>query len=247
MLAVGGNESVTREFLRPEESSITTITSDGDLLLQIEDQARQRPFYYRVSSRILKHSSPYFDNLLDAGKFSEGAMFATRIAELQSTYDDFQSIPATDLPIIHISNTGLFSENTLHQAVLIHFFDILHNTTSVRIVAKGHAVNHIAVLAAIADRFSATPVIVKYAKTRKWSQLSQDLQPGKGNIIRRNNEILRRQKIYAGYVYGFNSWVLLHSRLLIESGSVKWTDSDPDVGEDYAPWWTLPGGLEGQN
>ena len=242
--AQGGGSLAARD-LEPKEKSIVTVVVNGDLLLRIDDQARQIPFCYRVSSSVLRQSSPYFEKLLDGAKFSEGAMFATKSVELLKLYVDVDSIPAAELPIINISNTGLLSENSLHQTVLIHFFDILHNTKSSRTVAKLHAINHIAVLAAIADRFSAIPAIVQYSRNKRWSQLSQDAQIGKGNTIRRNNEILRRQKIFSGYVYGFDDWVMLNSRLLVESGSMKWIDPDLEPGEDLAPWWNLPGGLEG--
>jgi len=233
-----------------------TIDAAGDLLLQIKDNSQNLRFYYRVSSIVLRRASSYFNTLLDPEKFSEGATFAFQRAKLEDQYGETSQLSPADLPIIHIADIGpLFPTKTPNTDVITHFFTILHRRDSFHLPPGGPSASHIALLAAVADRFDAVRPVSDYTVKKGWHKDMKEpnwsrMRWSTKKSVLKTKETFWRQRILAGAVLGLREWVLHHGRLLIDSGSERWkvgTDIDSttmiDTGAD-GPWWDLPYGIE---
>ncbi|MCJ1249093.1 hypothetical protein MMC30_006315 [Trapelia coarctata] len=236
----------------------TNVTIDvaGDLLLQIKDSSQNLCFYYRVSSTVLRRVSSYFDTLLDPGKFSEGATFACQKAKLEEQYGEMSHMLPAELPIIHIAEIGpLFPTKTPNTDVITHLFNILHRRDSSHLSPGGPSASHIALLAAVADRFDAVRPVSAYVVKKGWHKdmkepnWSRTRWSTKKSVFK-TKEIFWRQRILAGAILGLREWVLHHGRFLIDSGSEGWRDGADlettttiNVMAD-GPWWDLPYGIE---
>lgn len=217
----------------PEEDITVKIDSAGDLLVKIWDEVQDQAIAYRVSSSILRNASAYFETLLDPSKFSEGLSFNAILGKLRTQDKDISSVPTTALPVVLISDAGVLSAGASNQDVVTHFFKILHKLKHVPVK---NCLTHIAQLTIVADRFAVFPPIAAYVTKR--------------NIKQSIKEVAWRQRIFVGYVLDIPDWVVPYSRLLVNRGSIRWTDNEDDVaaakGKDE-PWWNLPGGLEGMS
>ena len=246
-------KSTSQVSQEPDADRIRAIDPNGDLLLGIDDIPKGILLYYRVSSIVLREASPYFNALLDPGKFSEGATFSNRLVHLKAQYCRMSSIPAVYLPNIHISEIGQYPAASSTNVVM-HFLEILHAATSSTPTTRA-LMNHIALLAIVADRFGATKPVLDYIVNQGWTQpgrATKGMKPSSPRLVVRSRETALRQCIFAGAVFGVHEWVMQSSRSLIDEGSERWnpsTDADPSSAsqEQYnAPWWYLPYGLEGE-
>ncbi|MCJ1475432.1 hypothetical protein MMC13_004094 [Lambiella insularis] len=233
---------------RPSQDSIITIETNGDLLLQIQNRLGGITFYYQVSSEQLRANSFYFNRLLDPEKFSEGAIFCTKLRELMKSHSDISQIPAADLPVVRISDFGPFPDRYSNKDVMVHFFDVLHGTNSPWVLTRSIP-THIALLALVADRFDATAPVLEHVTSQGWVQpMKDDKELKKVGIgpSTQNREVLWRRRIYAGVLLGVQEWVTNFSRLLIDAGSKQWQSVEGEDCSipDTAPWWNLPRGLE---
>ena len=234
-------EAAILGFRGDAECSTTVIDAAGDLVLEISEETWESTYRYRVSAAILADSSAYFRNLLDPDKFSEGATVRKQAIELRRCYHDTALIPDSKLPVVKISDIGHFPKANLVGAVLQQFFDILHSPlwTQTRPSAPGFAL-----LAVVADRFSATEPISSFARRWGWNRhdLSEYKNPNKNKL-----EALSRQRLLTGLLLGFDHWVWTYSVNLINEGSERWSTEEPLPNvEPEALWWSLPGGLEGE-
>ena len=245
-------QSISEVSPKPNPDNIRAVDASGDLLLGIDDISAGTLLYYRVSSIVLRAASPYFDALLDPGKFSEGAAFSTRIGHLRAQYCEIASIPAVCLPPIYISEISQYPAAS-RPNVLMHFFEILHALTSSVPTAKS-LMNHLALLAVVADRFDATQPVLDYMVNQGWTRsgrAKKGTNPSGHQLGTRSRETALRQSLFAGAVLGVPEWVMESSRNLIDEGSDRWNanidaDSSSANQEQHdAPWWYLPYGLEG--
>ena len=242
-------QSVTQKQDEVDKTNLVTIDPGGDLLLRIEDKALKAVVFYRVSSSVLRNVSLYFNTLLDPQKFMEGTGFHDRLKRLRQQYSNISSAPVIALPVVKLSDAGQIPTKQSNKDTITHFLDILHNVTSSSVIPKSLP-NHIALLAAVADRFDAVKSVQAHVERQGWTQLPKD---GKESAklayvsITRQLELLWRQRIYAGVVFCVPKWVMYYSSLLILAGSEKWNAvAATNPSADYtAIWWNLPWDMEG--
>lgn len=228
-----------------DDRTIVPISVAGNLLLQVEDAAKQQILYYRVSSNSLRSSSRYFNNLLDPQKFSEGVKFEEDLVELIDQFGGFASVPTTALPVVKIADIGQISKTASNKSVLTQFLSILHeNNYSPDTFSS--SMNTLAMLAIIGDRFDAIGSIRQVVEANIFNI---SFKIPKGTEKRSENhrtEIHWRQGILAGALLDNPEWINRYSHKLIDGGSIRWTNDDPFYGKkDLALWWNLPGDLEG--
>jgi len=249
------NTTLDGKYSSNDHSNVT-IDVAGDLLLQIDDSSSGLNFCYRVSSTVLRRASSYFDTLLHPDKFNEGATFASRQAQLRDQYGEAFPFPNDDLPVIHIADIGpLFPLNTPNMHVLARFFNVLHQKESFHLPAGVPSATHMALLAAVADRFDAIRAVSDYIVKKGWHTDMKEpnlrrIRRNTKNSVVKSKEIFWRQRILAGAILGVPGWVLHYGRLLIDSGSERWnvgTDQESTSMVDIATdglWWDLPYGIE---
>lgn len=230
-----------------EEFNGIVITQYGDVCLKILDQEAGVEHRYRCSRETLRSASAYFDVLLDPVKFSEGIAIEAEIQELYRLHGEV--IPSVKLPTVAIADIGELPATGVSASSLLKLFlSILHNPATPWLATRSQSVNLLALLAIVADRFSASTSIAAYLRKQK---LDVTLLKDKKSMSGDRLELENRQRLLAGIVFGFSQWVLLYSAALIVEGSKRWASTqaesgdEEDKGDDGARWWRLPGGIEG--
>lgn len=221
-------------------SDVIDIDPGGGLLLHVKHY-NESGQVYRVSVMVLRKASAYFDALLDPAKFSEGAAVRTRLVELTKVYAEAESMPASDLPRIAISDIGPVPKAKISEAAFKLFLDILHYPKASFPTPHIHL---ICILALVADRFDGTSPISSYILEHDWKKkLAKQDKTHKSEL---KSHVLHRQKLLIGLILGFQDWVYQYSSELIYQGLEKGTSDSADVDEE-APWRNFPHGVEGKH
>ena len=226
-------------------NNIVTISSHGDLVLQIEEGSSSKIVYYRVSSSVLRSVSRYFDVLLDPAKFSEGIQTGITAAQLEKDYPDISLVPTSSLPKISVADVGRFPAGMSNKSILSHFFKILHDPHYSSLSTATPLV--ITLLAIVADRFDATLPIAAFVKANK--RAAKAVMKSKDEISKgKVAEEVIRQNILSGLLLHIDEVVLHWSARLIMEGSPKWhlEDQDDDP-ERELQWWNLPDSIESKS
>ncbi|MCJ1454541.1 hypothetical protein MMC28_004894 [Mycoblastus sanguinarius] len=240
----------TRESSLPSpEAPAATIAGDGTVLLQLQDLTAGIEQYYRCSRRILRNTSKYFNVLLDPVKFSEGIAMEARVQELSQKYPDPTSIPPSELPIVKVTNEGLPEDSAATRASFRLFLNILHNPAMPWPISRPQSVNSIALLAIIADSFSAVDHVAAYLRKQS---LGSALMKDRKATTAHHMELENRQRLLAGLTFGIPDWVRQFSAALIVEGPKRSKTMNLEISEEEhdeqgsdALWWRLPGGVEG--
>ena len=229
--------------------SSVVISTSGNILLQINDSAMGIQRYYRCSRSVLRSASEYFDVLLDPVKFSEGIAVEARLQDLTRQYNDYTSIPASDLPKITVADVGDLPKGCISTATVIAlFFQILHDSSTTWPVLRAESVNLVALLSIVADRFACATKIAEYIIGHR---LRITLLKDRKSATAHKKELENRQRLLAGLIFGFSDWVYQCSAALIVEGPVRQAtisldnNEDEDQEGDDALWCSLPGGVEG--
>ena len=229
-------------------SSEVVIYKEGEIMLGIIDPTTGAHNHYRCSRTLLRSNSEYFDVLLDPIKFSEGIAIEAKLHELSKHYTDHASMPAFKLPSIIVSDVGQLPKACVSSNTVIRLFlSILHDPATPWPVPRSHSINLVALLAITADRLAAIRPIKEYLRAQKFDiTLLKDKKGGTAYKLELDN----RQRLLAGLIFGFPSWIRQCSAALITDGPQRRLtvnmDSSEDVeAEDHALWWTLPNRVEG--
>ena len=228
--------------------SEVVIATQGDVLLEVKDPRTGLDQRYRCSRAVLRSNSEYFNVLLDPIKFSEGIAIEATIQELVKQHTDYASIPASKLPAVVVSDVGQLPKACLSASTVIRlFFRILHDPATPWPISRLHAINLVALLAIVADRLAAIRPIRAYLKSQKFeTTLLRDRRTCTAHQL----EIDNRQRLLAGVIFGFPTWVRECSAALILAGpkrqvTTNLESGDDEEAEDDALWWRLPNGVEG--
>ena len=224
---------------RLESDKYIRIKDDADLILDVEVSSGDERVLYLVMTAALRDSSLYFRNLLDPGKFSEGARVSAVQKTLRDRYRSWQDSPPHELPRISITDIGQLSSHAQPEESMASFLRVLHGV---------HPPTHqptpswLANLVVVADRFdglnSIRALVGKHyslynAMTTRWLHSAYKEEP-------------TRQTLLSGMLLNLPQWVSSCSARLVNHGSHRW-DAVTEVvdQEPRAMWWALPNGVEG--
>ncbi|KAI9877323.1 MAG: hypothetical protein M1830_004253 [Pleopsidium flavum] len=229
-----------KHTLESSQANKTTIpiSDDADLILDVHIPAEDKHILYQVSTGGLRGSSPYFRNLLDPEKFSEGAHVRSVQATLLERYPSLRDAHATELPHISVLGIGQLSRGARHQESMTTFLRIVLGIPSDEYQSSP---SWLANLVVIADRFDCLEKIKEFVQTRHW--VHGVFATKWLNSTYKEESI--RQILLSGVLLDFPQWVTSCSARLVMHGSRRWNVAieDDDDGEK-ALWWTLPSGLE---
>ncbi len=230
-------------------SSTVVISSDGDILIQIKEATTDIYHSYRCSRKVLRGSSEYFNVLLDPVKFSEGIAIEARLKDLARQYYNSVNIPESELPRATVADMGDLPKACVSRGTVVRlFFKILHDPSTAWPVLRTESVNLIALLAIVSDRFACLNTIAEYLIRQG---LETTLLKDRKSATAHRIELENRQKLLAGFLFGFPDWVRQCSSALIIEGPKRQATTSLDSSEDeerrgdHALWWRLPGGIEG--
>lgn len=218
-----------------EEPSIAEIDTTGDLVLYIEHekQSEKLAHSFRVSSKVLKDSSKYFDRLLQPGRFGEATNVAEKHESLRQEYGSPEKAPVHELPVLNIVDLGRISNVKAIDGLLTDFLTILHGKEIQAVPPIGNLAN----LAVVADRFDALYVVKLYMTRRKI------LRGIDGRTIAKIETGLPeervRQRLLVAILLDHPLWVERYSLRLVVKG---WVGKEAELSS--ALWWDLPRRIE---
>ena len=236
--AIYGMEEATDGGRNDEPATDTVIISPlGDLVLEICDKKRGNTFFFRVVTERLRQSSPYFDHLLHAQKFSEGVKISAATEQLKLRYSEIADAPIRDLPTVKLSDVGKISSVSSIKPLVADFLRVLHGF---ELSVPAPPLANLANLAIVADRFDALSAVAEHVRKRGYLEALERRSRGKpASPI----EERIRQRLLLGVLFDHPAWLASDSKQLIATGSVCWKQ-DAKFDADAALWWDLPRGLE---
>lgn len=226
------------------------IDGRGDLILKIENAVPGKDLHYLVSIKTLQAASPYFNLLLDTTKFAEGVGLGEKLAELERTQGTADWVPLSMLPIITIKDVGAVPKTATIEVVLALFFCILH-MKSWEIEWGQPEWPFLALLAIIADRFNALPIITGFVHEQAWAPRSFTWDEKKALDAKEETKV--RQQILAGLLLGIHQLLKKQTAVLTVAGSMRWSGGHEGEEAQLAKvdtdvlWWDLPQNLEGKH
>ena len=236
------------DALEPLPSQSVLATS-GDVLLVFKDPITGSDVRYLCSRAVLRSTSEYFNVLLHTSKFSEGIAVNEKMRDLIKQYGDCSTIPASKMPTVNVSDVCHLpkASGPSTSTVVGLFFRILHDTNTPWPKSRSDPINLVALLAILADRLAAIRPIRGYLISQK---IDTALLRDRKTCTAPQLEIDNRQRLLAGIIFGFHTWVREYSASLIIAGSKRQMITNvesgaDDEGNEDALWWKLPNGVEG--
>ncbi|KAK7538945.1 hypothetical protein IWX49DRAFT_551453 [Phyllosticta citricarpa] len=219
---------------KQNESSVTVIASDGDLILRVKEDEGQEGFLYRVETSRLRRKSTYFDNLLGP-TFNEGVRVAKQLEELRKCNPRMIEVPAENLPEITLVDVGRISRVSSIKFLMADFLRVLHGSS---LGKDPPPLTNLANLCVLADRFDSLPAFATVVKKHKYLSLIDMKIKTKGFSASTEERI--RQRLLIGVFLDYPPWVRQYSRRLIVQGSARWK-ADIEEEDGAALWIDLPG------
>ncbi|KAK8210908.1 hypothetical protein IWZ01DRAFT_435146 [Phyllosticta capitalensis] len=216
------------------DSTITVIAPEGELVLRVKEDEGKEGFLYRVEISCLRGASAYFDNLLGP-TFSEGTRISRELEELRKGNTRLLDIPAEQFPEVTIVDVGRISRVSTIKVLMADFLRVLHGSS---LGKDPPLLTNMANLAIVADRFDALPTFAALVKKHKYLSLIDSKIKTKGYSASTEERI--RQRLLIGVFLDYPPWVRYYSRKLIVQGSARW---NPEFVEDdsTALWADIPG------
>ncbi|EAQ86960.1 hypothetical protein CHGG_08213 [Chaetomium globosum CBS 148.51] len=269
--AADGQDGESADLATKLGFPIVDIVPDGDILLDVTFEtsketlkaarkaAKPRPGQkvtppvfkarnrvgYRVQLSALKQNSKYFDNLLSDTRFAEARSIEESFQRLSLKNVKPSEADAGDLPLVKIHEDDEATRSAGHNSVFEDLLRILHRKQS---TAKAVTMQHLAVLALLADRFNCIAIVSRYlnALKYKWPATQTRVSRDDGPTLSRATEETLRQKILVAWLLDQPPKLQVATRELIMYGSRRWSEYlDEEQEESYAAaWWDLPDDLE---
>ncbi|KAK8158001.1 hypothetical protein BKA80DRAFT_207789 [Phyllosticta citrichinensis] len=224
---------------KQNESAVTVIAPDGDLLLRVKEDEGQEGFLYRVDVGRLRGASTYFDNLLGP-TFNEGVRVAKQLEELRICNPRMIEVPAESLPEVTIVDVGRISRVSSIKFLMADFLRVLHGSS---LGKEPPPLTNLANLCVLADRFDSLPIFAALVQKHKYLSLIDMKIKTKGFSASTEERI--RQRLLIGVLLDHPPWVRQNSKRLIIQGSGRWKADFEEKEEEGAALWTdLPGIIE---
>ncbi|KAI0181546.1 hypothetical protein GGR52DRAFT_43382 [Hypoxylon sp. FL1284] len=248
---------------------VVNIAEDGDLVLDVtlensRDTIRsariaqsrsvtreQQPapkkrvrLAFRVSLKVLKGQSKYFDRLLTDSRFKEAKDVSSAFATLSLKNIKPEAASAKDLPWIKIQDDDQATHYAHRDGALSDLFRILHGK---EVATKQVTMPFVTTLAVLADRFDCAAAVSKSLAGDlkfKWPVTSRKPVRDEISVMSRNNEDVLRQKIMVAWLLNQPNRFQLATKEIIMNGSCRWSSFAEDDGTSDAMWWYLQDGLE---
>lgn len=238
-----------------EASPITTISTDGDLILEYvvsSGTASSTSHKWRVASHLLASNSPYFQALLDPTKFSEGRNFNTQKqawADNQAPKGVSQhALPTVTLP--KVPPTSMCGEDAIELFLRILCLESVQETerTAFESGLRAQSPSLVARLIDLADSFNS-PRIVRdllwrveycYGKAKPGSLTKFNI-----SLLSTREDRIRQIIFISTFLADTKvTGVMTHSLIVV--GSRFWINGLEDPAEEDFRWKYLPNGLEGK-
>ncbi|KAI1769700.1 hypothetical protein GGR53DRAFT_12616 [Hypoxylon sp. FL1150] len=248
---------------------VINIVEDGDLILDVtlenskdtirsarlaqsrlpSHEARPAPkktirLAFRVSVKVLKGQSKYFDKLLTDSRFKEAKDISTAFAALVLKNVKPEAAEAKDLPWVKIQDDDQATQYAHRDSALSDLFRILHGK---QVATKQVTMPFVTTLAVLADRFDCAAAVSKSLAGDlkfKWPVTSRKPFRDEISVMSRNNEDVLRQKILVAWLLNQPNRFQLATKEIIMNGSCRWSSfAEEDEGSD-AVWWYLQDGIE---
>jgi len=222
-----------------DDERFIRIKDDADLVLDVEVSPGDGHILYLVTAVKLRDSSPYFRNLLDPEKFSEGVRLTAVQRTLRERYRSWGDVPPNELPRIPITDIGQLSSHLRHEEAMTAFLRVLHGVSP---QVNSASPSSLANLVVVADRFDGLSSIRELVRKHhglynaiatKWLHSTYKEEP-------------IRQILLSGMLLNIPQWVTSCTTRMVNHGSRCWGSVAEGVDEEWkALWWTLPNGFEG--
>jgi len=221
--------------LSASDEETVVIAAHGDLVLRIEHEARslKQSASFRVNSSALKQHSKYFERLLQAGRFGEGASVEAQHKTLREQYPSMMDAPTSALPVVKVEDLGRISTVKSLTSLCTDLLYILHGKDTNTFPPIANLSN----LAIVADRFDALDVVRGYVRRKKMVRAIDGKTTGKADVALSDERV--RQRLLVAIMLDYPFWVEKYSARLITKG---WVGEEVDVSAPL--WWDLPSRFE---
>ncbi|KAI2463210.1 hypothetical protein F4781DRAFT_437675 [Annulohypoxylon bovei var. microspora] len=248
---------------------VISIVEDGDLILDVifensKDTIRStrvaqskllsrepRPalkkrarLAFRVSFKVLKGQSKYFEKLLTDSRFKEAKDISSALATLKLRNIKPEAAEVKELPWVEIRDDDQATQYAHRDGAFSDLLRILHGK---EVVTKQITMSFVTTLAVLADRFDCTPAVSKSVAAGlkfKWPITSRKPLRDEVSVMSRNNEDILRQKILVSWLLDQPARLQAATKEIIMNGSCRWSPFAEDDERSDATWWYLQDGLE---
>ncbi|KAI1101782.1 hypothetical protein F4804DRAFT_288379 [Jackrogersella minutella] len=199
---------------------------------------------FRVSLKVLKGQSKYFEKLLTDSRFKEAKDISNAFAALKLINVKPEAAEVKELPWIEIRDDDQATHYAHREGALSDLLRILHGK---EVTTRQITMSFVTTLAVLADRFDCTPAVSKYLVSGlkfKWPVTSRKPVRDEVSVMSRNNEDILRQKILVSWLLGQPTRLQAATKEIIMNGSSRWSPFAEDDGTSDATWWYLQDGLE---
>lgn len=249
------------------QAKAQTVIEDGDLILEYTTSKHSLPstrasvtYRWKVSSKALMQSSPYFRAFLDPEKFSEGRSFmkqmelhslgvnsSTNETVESSSFDpDQDALPIMRLPDTHLSpRLGADTVGLFLRVLSFESFNWEEKEAFDKDL-KAQKPSFIAGLIELSDAFNSPQVIGESLKRSGYSPGKPKLPMTKFNsAMLKLNEDRIRQSIYIAKFLNRQAVFQMLTHSLVVAGSRFWVNGVERPEPGAPSWHYLADGLEG--
>ncbi|KAI1456199.1 hypothetical protein F4805DRAFT_468256 [Annulohypoxylon moriforme] len=248
---------------------VTSIVEDGDLILdmifenskdtirstrvaqsklssrepQLAPKKKAR-LAFRVSLKVLKGQSKYFERLLTDSRFKEAKDISSAFASLTLRNVKPEIADVNELPWIEIRDDDQATQYAHREGAFSDLLRVLHGK---EVATKQITMSFVTTLAVLADRFDCAPAVSKClvgGLKFKWPVTNRKPLRDEVSVMSRNNEDILRQKILVSWLLGQPARLQAATKEIIMNGSCRWSPFAADDEASSATWWYLQDGLE---
>ncbi|KAI0385637.1 hypothetical protein F5Y04DRAFT_246325 [Hypomontagnella monticulosa] len=231
----------SKDTIRSARAAQSRFTATQESQPALKKKAR---LAFRVSLKVLKAQSKYFEKLLTDSRFKEAKDISNAFAALSLRHIQPQDAEVKDLPWVKIQDDDQATHYAHREGALSDLLRILHFKDA---TTKQITMSFVTTLAVLADRFDCAAGVSKYLVSGlkfKWPVTSRKPVRDEVSVMNRNNEDLLRQKILVSWLLNQPARFQAATKEIIMNGSCRWSPFAEDDGASDATWWYLQDGLE---
>lgn len=231
----------SKDTIRSARAAQSRIAANSEPQPALKKKARVA---FRVSLKVLKGQSKYFEKLLTDSRFKEARDISNAFAALSLRHVKPEAAEVKDLPWIKIQDDDQATHYAHREGALSDLLRILHSKDT---TTKQITMSFVTTLAVLADRFDCAAGVSKYLVSGlkfKWPVTSRKPVRDEVSVMNRNSEDILRQKILVSWLLNQPARFQAATKEIIMNGSCRWSAFAEDDGSSDATWWYLQDGLE---